>query len=291
MLYGENVDSSGIGFVILHYMAEEMTICAVNNIIRLYPKSKIVIVDNGSTNKTGIFLKKYYLNNENIFVLINSKNLGFAKGNNIGFKFLKENFALDFIVVANNDILFDQNDLPQILYKKYNETGFGILGPDILALSTGKHQNPLRYREYTYKQLLHIKSHLKRDLFIYPIYFLFNIFKKQQSAGTNEINDELMNVVLHGAVYVFSRDYINVRENCFCERTFLYFEEDILFEECKEQSFCILYTPEIKVFHLEDISTNIAIKGKYKQLKFKLKNMYESINVLLEIKGKETKKI
>ena len=61
MLYGENVDSSGIGFVILHYMAEEMTICAVNNIIRLYPKSKIVIVDNGSTNKTGIFLKKYYL--------------------------------------------------------------------------------------------------------------------------------------------------------------------------------------------------------------------------------------
>ena len=81
--------SKKIGFVILHYMALEDTVNCVESILNNVPLSNIVIVDNASTNKSGMKLAEMYKDNQLISVLLLEENLGFAKGNNKGIEFFK----------------------------------------------------------------------------------------------------------------------------------------------------------------------------------------------------------
>lgn len=53
-------------------------------------KVSIVIVDNASANGTGRELQQLYQGAENIYVILNPENLGFARGNNVGFEFAKK---------------------------------------------------------------------------------------------------------------------------------------------------------------------------------------------------------
>lgn len=51
----------------------------------------IIIVDNCSPNGSGKQLEKMYSKCINITVIINEENQGFAKGNNLGYQYIKEN--------------------------------------------------------------------------------------------------------------------------------------------------------------------------------------------------------
>lgn len=81
-------------FVILHYMAKQETIDCVASILKKTKaepmKVSIVIVDNASANGTGRELQQLYQGAENIYVILNPENLGFARGNNVGFEFAKK---------------------------------------------------------------------------------------------------------------------------------------------------------------------------------------------------------
>ena len=99
-----------MGFVILHYQAINETIDCVNSIKRILHNQnyKIVIVDNCSPNKSGHKLKQMYGNDQNVYCLLNHKNLGFANGNNIGYQFAKNHLNCDFICCLNNDTLMTE---------------------------------------------------------------------------------------------------------------------------------------------------------------------------------------
>jgi GT2 family glycosyltransferase len=96
-------------------------------------------------------------------------------------------------------------------------------------------------------------------------------------------SERMENVVLHGACYIFSSKFIQKRKNCFCPDTFLYMEEDILHYECIQLGLNMVYSPEIKVKHLEDVSTNVSIKSGYKKFKMKNREMKRSIEVLINL--------
>ena len=49
----------------------------------------VVIVDNASPNGDGEELKQYYSDNTNVVVIQSEENLGFARGNNLGFAYAK----------------------------------------------------------------------------------------------------------------------------------------------------------------------------------------------------------
>ena len=78
-----------IVFIILHYLAEEETYRSVDSIKNKIDveEYKIVIVDNGSPDQSGERLQRKYSNESKIDVILTGKNLGFAKGNNVGFKY------------------------------------------------------------------------------------------------------------------------------------------------------------------------------------------------------------
>ena len=84
-----------IAFVILHYRAADMTRKCVERIKALEGDKKIVIVDNASPNGTGQKLLDEYTEDSEIKVILNPENSGFAKGNNMGVRWVQENVPAD----------------------------------------------------------------------------------------------------------------------------------------------------------------------------------------------------
>ena len=89
-------------FLILHFNTIKDTKRCVESIRERYSKVNIVIVDNGSSNNSGEELKKYYKDDKNIHMVISKDNLGFACGNNLGIKYIKDHIDTDFIIMINS---------------------------------------------------------------------------------------------------------------------------------------------------------------------------------------------
>ena len=286
------------GFVILHYMAYDMTVECVSNLLHYFEKDsiKITIVDNASGNGSGKQLNELYSSNDTVEVLLNQKNDGFARGNNLGYRYLKENYLPQYIIVMNNDVLIEQNDFLERIDAIYKETGFAVLGPDIYCPATHKHQNPAHLNGFNREEVQQLYDTISKYSH-HPAFYYYKketfgklkrkIFKKPQNVDTIDRSKTMENVVLHGACYIFSLNFIKKRENCFCPDTFLYMEEDILHYECMENGMKMLYSPEIRVKHLEDVSTNASIKSGLRKFKMKNREMEKSIKVFLHLMDME----
>ena len=146
-------------FIILHYLAENMTKECVEYLEKYLDmnRCRIVIVDNASANDSGKRLEQYYRDKEYCDVILNKENTGFARGNNVGYTYAREKYNPDYMIIMNNDVLIDDNALFEKIEKIYSETAFHVLGPDILAVRTGVHQNPFRKNGVT-------EEHVKRDI-------------------------------------------------------------------------------------------------------------------------------
>ena len=102
-------------FVILHYRAIDTTRSCVKSIRALAGDKHIIIVDNASPNGTGAALAEEFAASPDVTVLLHGKNDGFARGNNVGTRWVCEHLDADFTVVLNNDVEIPQHDfLPQI---------------------------------------------------------------------------------------------------------------------------------------------------------------------------------
>ena len=205
-----------VAFIILHYQAIEMTKKCVDNLYRTFDMSEnfIVIVDNASPNNSGKELLEIYSDSKNIKIIISSENLGFAKGNNLGFSFIKENYNFDFLIIMNNDILINQKDFIEKIYKLYEQKQFDILGPDIYNPNLNYHQNPLRLNPLSTTELLDKKEALQKQFkFYYFFKFKRNLGllkrkffakKTQQTKRTFKYDNSktYISPVLHGACLI-----------------------------------------------------------------------------------------
>lgn len=286
------------GFVILHYLAEEMTTQCVDNILDNFNSKsiEIVIVDNASPNGSGKRLLEKYAQAENVIVLLNSQNSGFARGNNVGYSFLRENKSCDYIIVMNNDVLIEQTNFLDIIDELYIKNKFAVLGPDIYCPAWNVRQNPARLKGLSPQRVESLCNSYQRWC-RHPVlhYCKDAITDKlkgrtvQQIQGMEKIDRDVAysNVVLHGACYIFSPLFINNRARAFCPDTFLYMEEDILHFECNTLNLKMLYSPRIKVTHLEEVSTSSNHKTSYSKKKMKYNETMKSLRVLKNLMSKE----
>ena len=75
-------------FVILHYMALEETVVCVESILHnVEGEKRIVVVDNASPNGSVKQLRERYEDEPLVDVIETGKNLGFARGNNFGYRY------------------------------------------------------------------------------------------------------------------------------------------------------------------------------------------------------------
>jgi GT2 family glycosyltransferase len=278
-----------ISFVILHYLTERDTTECIESILRNvnYNDYNIIVVDNGSSNESGKNLKLRYQNNPKVDILLSEKNLGFARGNNLGFIKAKKEYHSDFIILMNNDMIIEQQDFLKIVVSKFNTMNFAVMGPNIISTIDKKHQNPQPFRIKTKKDAWYqFTRHLVLLMLNYarlePL--IKNILKtiKQDVSFVSKHTKELTNVQLHGSCLIFSPLYIQMFDGLY-EKTFMYFEEDILFYLCRKFNLKTYYCPDLVILHKEDSATNEYLKNTLQKNRFIYRHSLASIKHLINL--------
>lgn len=291
-----------ICFVILHYNVIKETMNCVKSIAYNLQNDNynVVIVDNASPNMSGELLRKKYEKDKRIFVILNRENLGFARGNNIGYQYAVHVLNSDFICILNNDTLIKQRDFFDIIKKEYIESKFGVLGPQII-LKNGQ-INPVYYQfpeksfferelQIHRQEYWQMKWHLNYPIVAFKLFrnIIYKLIGKETKSrqGIYELSVHLderyENVVLHGCCIIFSPEYLKAYEEAFNPDTFLYKEEELLYLRCKKKKLKMIYNPKLKIIHLEDIATNSIKQRRRKRIMFWLENQINSLEVLLNV--------
>ena len=277
-----------IAFVILHYKIVEETIKCVESILRNYKddrKSKkiIIVVDNGSCDGTGENLSEKYNKNSNVIVIINKKNLGFSKGNNVGFKKAKE-MGANYIVMANSDIVFTQKEFCDLIIDRYKEYDYAVLGPKIIMTKNikGTHNPVIRsvkqqriYICILYARLIFARIHLE-SVFKWIIDRKYK--KRKKTVDTENLK---FGVSLYGCCMVFSKNYIQKFDGL-DDRTYMFCEEELLYLRLKSNNMVEVYDPSLEVFHNHSSSIDAIYKTRHAKELFMAKNLIKSNKILLK---------
>lgn len=286
-------------FVILHYQTQNDTIECVDSILTniSYQNLKIIVVDNGSPNKSGIELLRFYRRNSKIKIILNVKNSGFTDGNNVGFRYAKHQNNADFIALINNDTIIQQHNFIETIIEKSKSTPFHILGPDIIS-SSGIHQNPAFNKLSTLPAVENYIRFYKKVLFLNYLGLdkILEKIKKSfipksnihiENINTNpDYSAEQAGIMLHGSAMIFSRSFIDNYEGLY-PGPFMYGEEAILDYIVRRDNLTTLYCPEIKILHKDDSSTNFVFRKEMMKRRFYLKNFIKSLIILQKLMKEE----
>lgn len=283
------VNSFKIAFVILHYQNVDVTIESIRYLLELdgIEKNEIIIIDNASPNNSGAILKEKYSSLKNVHVIITPKNGGFAYGNNIGYKEAREKYGCQIIVVMNSDVdIKDQNFTHTLNEIGIREREIAIVAPDIVV-KNGYHQNPYMEKEIsTSKQKsIILKKKIGYILYSIPIIgtILFNR-KSVQNFEANKIekeNQKLVGIVPHGACVIYMPIWTRIEEFAFVEGTFLFVEEELLYDYCRNKKYKTCYIPELIVYHMEDASQNVVNKSGLQKKRNQIKYEIQSRELLI----------
>lgn len=130
--------------ILTHNQLEHTQLC-LQSIEQYTPQRfDLIIVDNGSTDGTLDYLRKYTNYRNNVHVIANKENLGFAAGNNQGLAVAGGNFLL----LLNNDTIVTEGWLTNMLsvFERYSDVG--IVGPVSNNVS-----GPQQIKEVSYQSL------------------------------------------------------------------------------------------------------------------------------------------
>lgn len=280
-------------FVILHYRAIDATRKCVESIKKLDGENKIVIVDNASPDGTGKHLAKEYERDADICVILNSDNIGFARGNNIGVRYACDNLRADFTVVLNNDVEICQVNFSTRICEIYAGQPFDLLGPDIVSVFSGIHQNPKSLRGCTLESVRKKRENVLRSK--NPILLLLSsgeknspaIWRAVQRRTRAKLNIDsskpARGVVLHGSCVIFSARYLEKHPEPFYPKTFMYYEMEILEWLCRRDGSVVLYDPSVSVLHYQYIASKIEYRSIVRRSKFVMDCLLDSLTAAEEL--------
>jgi len=282
ILHGGNMSKHV--FLILNYKAHDYTIACVDTIQNLDHDKSIVIVDNGDNTDSYRLLRDLYVDVDNIFVIETKDNLGFARGNNFGYEFIKQKFSeCEFIHCLNSDILVNDINTIKKTEEIYAKNKFYILGPNIIT--GGKETSPIGMMkdETDFHKINKRLKFMTRIYYVIAIFFqrvmgtrLEKIFNSKTSINVQKRMNDYGDVVpiLSGCYLVFSKSFMDKYDFLFSDITFLYNEETILtYLLLKDGVRNIEFSKEFDVIHDHAGSSKSNNKQKAKLVLANLKKM------------------
>lgn len=215
-----------VTIISIHFNVEAETIEFIQSCENLtYPNLEIIIVDNGST-------KPFILNSSSphIYLKRSDQNLGFAGGNNFGFKQSKG----DYIFFLNNDTLLGPDFIDPIVRFMIDHPDTGALSPKVL---------------YADKKTIQYAGSMAIN----------NYTGRGKRIGKMEIDngqyDHLYETELgHGSAFIVPRKVIE-DVGLMPELYFLYYEEHDWCEQIKASGYKIYYLGTSHIIHKESMTT------------------------------------
>ncbi|MGE4285575.1 MAG: hypothetical protein AB7F23_03080 [Phycisphaerae bacterium] len=268
-----------LGIVIVNYKTNERLIKYINEELPKvsYP-NKIVIVNNSATEESdqeiiagcGAVLvddRENIDKNAKIYLLSEQENHGYARGNNIGAKFLLQHFDVKYFCFSNCDLVYKDDDIVDRLIETIaGNTDIGLIGPDVRG-ANGKHQSPRL-----------IKSVWMRNVIPRLFYPLIPKEAKRKFftlTARNPVTGDCAYIA--GCVFVISREAF-IESQMFDENTFLYAEEPILAARIKLAGYRVYFLGEVTVYHDDHAEkSDYGLIQRHKGNRYYLKK-YQNLN-------------
>lgn len=277
-----------ICFVILHYNGIDDTEKCIQSIKQLDGRQdiRIVIVDNASPNGTGRQLAERYAEDEVTDVILRRENDGFSRGNNAGCAYAMKKWKPDFLVVANNDVIFAQQEFAMLIRETYRKEPFDVLGPDIYDPDRKIHQSPISDLLPDGKQVGRTICLNSLVLRLYPLCYplMKRYFRNLEVKAGLPYDRDWNDVCVMGACLVFSRDYFQEREQVFAPETRFYYEENIMLLWCRQRQKTVIYRPALQVLHMEGRATETVDEDERNKIKFRMQNIVDSAKIYRDYK-------
>lgn len=97
----------------------------ISSVLKSTVQSKILIVDNGSTDGSLEYIRNTF---PSVKIIPNSENLGFGKANNLGMEYALENNA-DYVYLLNQDAYVEPDTFEKLIDIHKKNLDFGVLSP------------------------------------------------------------------------------------------------------------------------------------------------------------------
>ncbi|MFQ5864019.1 MAG: glycosyltransferase family 2 protein [bacterium] len=126
---GKNkIADSLVHVIILNWNGKHDTLECLRSLEKVaYPNFRICLVDNASSDGTIEAVREHF---PDVKIIINSENLRFARGNNIGLQHALEHGA-DYVLLLNNDTIVDPLLLQELVNVAESNANIGMVGPKI----------------------------------------------------------------------------------------------------------------------------------------------------------------
>lgn len=262
-----------IGIVVLNYKNYSETIACVDSLLKqIGVLFQIVIVDNGSNNESVDVLREKYCDVDCVHIISNSLNLGYAKGNNTGIKWLRKQ-GLDFIVVCNSDIVLSSEKILLQMTKGLSDE-VGLIIPIVKNLD----------------DTIEMRTQYKRKLFtLRAIKALHRIIKDKNKSNQETKSDidnssyielsagiqEQYNVVT-GSIFALTPAFFKYYSGLYPE-TFLYVEEIATLLLVSKANLKCFISDTDKVMHKGAASTDISLKPGTEKKKLMMVDSAKSV--------------
>jgi GT2 family glycosyltransferase len=124
-----------VTIVILNWNGKEDTLECLESLNLInYKNYEVLVVDNGSTDRSSEVIKTKF---PNVKLIENEKNRGFTGGNNQGIVYAIKNNS-DYVLSLNNDTVVDHEFLTELVKVAEKHPMAGIIGPKIIDYKTGR---------------------------------------------------------------------------------------------------------------------------------------------------------
>jgi len=224
-----------LSIIIVSWNVKDDLIRCLQSLYENQPSSdfEVIVVDNASADGTIDEIRKNF---ENVFLISNDKNCGFAAANNQGI----ERSQGEYVLLLNPDTIIHPKSLDVLVKFMDDNKDVGACGPKLLS-EDGTIQPSARcfpsfrgalYRHTAFKFLPIFRNEYKK--------WLMKDFKHETQMDV----DQLM-----GSVLMIRRSVIS-RTGNMDENFFMYYEEVDLCYRIKQAGWRIVFVPEAVITHL-----------------------------------------
>lgn len=222
-----------VSIIILNYNGKDVLKDCIESVLKTdYPNLEVIIVDNASIDKSYEIVERY----NNVKLIKNKQNYGFAKGNNIGIKASKG----EFVVLLNNDTIVHHAWIKELVNVALQDPKIGILGCKLYYHSSNIIQHAGGVLNLYGKGLSHIG---------------------QFGEDRGQFNDTASVDFVTGAAMMIKRDVIN-KIGLLDEEYFMYYEDVDYCYRAKKAGFKVVYVPQAIVYHYEGFTSNNRLPNK-----------------------------
>lgn len=206
-----------------------------------------IVVDNSDSLSDLELLNSKEVNKLDLKILRSARNCGYFPGLNLGMSVASG----DFIVICNNDLIFQDDFCRQLIELNFGDNIFAI-APNVVT-KDGFRQNPHVLRRMNFLQKLKLDIYFS-NYWIARFLSLMFIFIGRKRKELPMYADGCEIHMGIGACYILTKNFLGKFKQL-CYPNFLYGEEAFFSNQIHCAGGVLWYEPKLKVMHMESMST------------------------------------